>query len=67
MGWLVVGIEVLSIPAGVAAHFVTTHFHKDHVEIGLSLGGVLLALVLFILARVFREGAAMREELEGTV
>jgi hypothetical protein len=67
MGWLVIGIEVLSIPAGVAAHFVTTHFDKSHVDIGLSLGGALMALVLFILARVFREGAAMREELEGTV
>jgi hypothetical protein len=67
MGWLVVGIEILAVPAGVAAHFVTAHFHRQHVEIGFSLGGILMALVLFILARVFREGAAMREELEGTV
>lgn len=29
--------------------------------------GLLLALVLFILARVFRQGAAMRTDLEGTV
>ena len=28
---------------------------------------IVLALVLFILARVFREGARMRDELEGTV
>ena len=67
MGWLVVGIEALAIPAGIAAHYVTTHFDKSHIEIGFSLGGILMALVLFILARVFREGAAMREELEGTV
>jgi Protein of unknown function (DUF2975) len=67
MGWLTVGIELLSIPAGAAAHYVTNHFDKSRVEIGLSLGGILMALVLFILARVFREGAAMREELEGTV
>jgi hypothetical protein len=67
MGWLTVGIELVAIPAGAAAHYVTTHFDKSHVEIGFSLGGILMALVLFILARVFREGAAMREELEGTV
>jgi hypothetical protein len=67
MGWLAMGIEALAIPAGVAAHFVTTHFNKSHIDIGFSLGGILMALVLFILARVFREGAAMREELEGTV
>lgn len=30
-------------------------------------GSLLLALTLFILARVFRQGAAMREDLEGTV
>ena len=36
-------------------------------DIEFSLTGVLLALVLFILARVFRHGAAMREDLEGTV
>ena len=32
-----------------------------------SLSGILMVLVLFILARVFRHGAAMREDLEGTV
>jgi hypothetical protein len=67
MGWLTVGIELISIPAGAVAHFITTHFERSHIEIGFSLGGILMALVLFILARVFREGAAMREELEGTV
>jgi hypothetical protein len=30
-------------------------------------GGLLLTLVLFILARVFRKGAEMRADLEGTV
>ena len=30
-------------------------------------GGILLALTLFILARVFRQGAAMRADLEGTI
>lgn len=33
----------------------------------VSLTALLLALVLFILARVFRHGAAMREDLDGTV
>ena len=32
-----------------------------------DLNGLLMVLVLFILARVFRHGAAMREDLEGTV
>jgi hypothetical protein len=32
-----------------------------------SLSALGLAIVLFVLARVFRQGAAMREDLEGTV
>lgn len=70
MGWIVVAVHVLAIPLlGIAAWVArvakeSAHFHFDG---GLDLGGVLLALILFILARVFREGARMREELEGTV
>ena len=36
-------------------------------EFDISLETLLLALVLFILARVFKRGAQMREDLEGTV
>lgn len=67
MGWLTVGIEALAFPAGAVAHFLTTHLNRSHIEIGFSLSGVLMALVLFILARVFREGARLKADLEGTV
>ena len=41
---------------------------KDvHFKAEMPLSGLFLALVLFILARVFREGTRMREDLEGTV
>lgn len=36
-------------------------------DFDIDLAGILLVLVLFILARVFRRGAEMRDELEGTV
>jgi hypothetical protein len=36
-------------------------------EANIDLGGIILVLMLFILARLFRLGAAMREDLEGTV
>ncbi len=40
----------------------------EHVDADIDIGGsLLLSLILFILARVFRLGAAMREDLEGTV
>ena len=44
---------------------------EDHdgvtIDAGLDLSGIVLVVVLFILARVFRHGAAMRADLEGTV
>ena len=34
---------------------------------GISLSGLVLALILFVLARVFRHGAEMNDDLAGTV
>lgn len=67
MGWLTVSIELLAIPVGGIGQWLAATIKDATSDFGLSLGGILLALVLFILARVFREGAAMRSELEGTV
>lgn len=72
MGWIAVGAEVLSMPlagaviwiAGMVEDSDSTGLDKD---IGFDSSGIVLILVLFILARVFRQGARMREDLEGTV
>jgi len=70
MAWLVLAIQVVTVPLGGLAvwlsHFSDGH-HDVHVDGGISGNGLLLMLVLFILARVFRQGTAMRAELEGTV
>ncbi len=66
IAWALIGINVLDLAFGV----VTTWAEANTGEpLGwtLALTGWLAALMLFVLARVFREGAAMREELEGTV
>ena len=67
MAWLTIGIEAISVPIGALVLWIGTVTEGNDVDFGLSFGGVLLALVLFILARVFRKGAEMRAELEGTV
>ncbi|PKB19243.1 Protein of unknown function (DUF2975) [Novosphingobium kunmingense] len=67
MGWLTVAIELTSTPVGALGEWLARTFKDATSDFGLSLGGLLLAMVLFILARVFREGAAMRADLEGTV
>ena len=73
MGWLVLAGQLVSVPIGRAVLWIATIVadDKDHVHVGDDFGfsgeALLLMLVLFILARVFRRGAEMREELEGTV
>jgi hypothetical protein len=72
MGWIQIGIYALSFAATGTAAYVASwanQFTETSIKGGfdLDVAPVLLVLVLFILARVFRHGAAMREDLEGTV
>ena len=67
MGWLTVAIQLLAIPVGGIGGWLESAVKEATADFGISLGGFLLAMVLFILARVYRRGAEMREELEGTV
>lgn len=72
MGWIAVGTQLLAIPMGAMVLWLAEVFKEAddiHVDadMGIDGGAIVLILVLFILARVFRRGAAMREDLEGTV
>ncbi len=67
MGWLAVAVQLVALPAGALAGWFAHVSHVQYVDVGFSIGGMLLALILFVLARIFRKGAEMRDELEGTV
>lgn len=67
MGWLAVGIEGVGLVAAMVAWRLSRIFPEIDWDFDLDLSSVILVLLLFILARVFRNGAAMRAELEGTV
>ncbi len=67
IAWALLGLQVLSVVIGAIARGVSTPKHPLHVDAGFSTAGWLAVLLLFVLARVFAEGARMREELEGTV
>lgn len=70
MGWLALTAQLLAIPAAGAALYIAKIFEEQDgitVDAGLDLSGIVLVVVLFILARVFRQGSAMRADLEGTV
>jgi hypothetical protein len=76
MAWLTLAVQVVTIPmAGIGMYiYNVTEPIRDKdpgdtfvVDSGFDINGLLLMLILFILARVFRKGADMRAELEGTV
>lgn len=67
IGWALVAVQLLAIPL----HWTASSIAKAGSEFanmgGLSLGSLLAILLAFVLAAVFEQGAAMRDELEGTV
>lgn len=71
MGWTMVGAYITALLIAVQAAWLDSFDTKGSIQtdvsVDLGAGGLLLILTLFILARVFRHGAAMREDLEGTV
>lgn len=76
MAWLLTALQVAKPVLGAAALPVAKwasaiesedlHISTDF-STGIDLTSILVVVVLFILARVFRHGAAMRDDLEGTV
>ncbi len=67
IAWALVALQVLSMAIGTIGRSVSTPAHPVHLDAGFSINGWLAVLLTFLLARVFAEGAHMREELEGTV
>jgi hypothetical protein len=67
IAWTLLGLQLLSIVIGAIARTVSTPAHPLDLAAGFSINGWLAVLLMFLLARVFAEGARMREELEGTV
>ena len=69
MAWLALAVQIVSFAAGLLGTWAEEQFDQGDlsIDMDMSLTGIALAITLFILARVFREGARMRDELEGTV
>ncbi|WP_432201295.1 DUF2975 domain-containing protein [Erythrobacter sp. W53] len=69
MGWLMLAVQLVSIPAVALIIRLTNQLGEDPgtVDSAINFNGIILVITLFILARVFRQGSAMRDDLEGTV
>jgi hypothetical protein len=67
IAWALFALEVLHICVAAIASAVSTKEVPLHLGDDFNLTSWLAILLLFVLAQVFREGARMRDDLEGTV
>jgi hypothetical protein len=70
IGWLLVGIYGAQFCMGVVLGVMVPPQLKDNLKFDgfdFSPLGILAVLLVFVLAQIFRHGAEMRSELEGTV
>mgnify|MGYP001600740472 CR=1 FL=1 len=67
IAWSALILEVLHFIIGMIARGVSTATHPLDIDLKFNFTRWLVVLFLFVLARVFEQGARMREDLEGTV
>jgi hypothetical protein len=67
IAWALLGLQLLGLVVGAITSAISTAAHPVDIDAGFSLGGWLAVLLTFLLARVFAQGAHMREDLQGTV
>lgn len=67
IAWAVLTLALMHFGVGAVAASVSSAATPLDISWGFSLTQWLTVLLLFVLARVFEQGARMREDLEGTV
>lgn len=67
IAWALLGLQLLSMVIGGIGKAISTPENPVRLDAGFSTSGWLAVLLTFVLARIFAEGARMREDLEGTV
>ena len=67
IAWAVLILELMHLAVGAIAAAVSTTDAPLDLDWSFSPTRWVAVLLLFVLARVFEQGARMREELEGTV
>jgi len=67
MGWMALAFQGWSLLAVPAEIWLARIVPRMPVQIHFTLFGVIVALLLFILARVFDRGVQLEQDVEGTV
>jgi hypothetical protein len=66
IGWALLALQLLDLPAALIGRAFPS-LGDAAPDVGISLGGWISVLMIFVLARIFTAGAVMREEIEGTI
>ena len=67
IAWALLALQLLSLAIAGIGKVISTPANPLDLDAGFSTSGWLAIVLTFVLARVFAEGALMREDLEGTV
>jgi hypothetical protein len=67
IAWALLSLEIIGLVIAAIAESLSRPGHPIDIDAGPSIAGCLAVLLTFILARVFAEGALMREDLEATI
>lgn len=67
IAWILLVLQLLSMAIGAIGLSISSPAHPVDLDAGFSVNGWLAVLLTFVLARIFAEGARMRDDLEGTV
>lgn len=66
IAWALLATQIIDLIWGLFSQ-AASEASGEYLGWSFGLTGWLAVLLLFVLARIFQQGAAMREELEGTV
>jgi hypothetical protein len=67
IAWFLLALQLIGMIIGGIGEAISTPQFPVELDAGFSVNGWLAVILTFVLARVFAEGALMREDLEGTV
>jgi hypothetical protein len=67
IAWALLALQLIGMTIGAIGEALSTAAQPVHLDAGFSASGWLAVLLTFILARIFAQGAAMRDDLAGTV
>lgn len=67
IAWVLLVLQLISMVIGGIGRAISTPEHPIHFDAGFSVSGWLAVLLTFVLARIFAEGARLRDDLEGTI